>query len=183
MVLARIRRQTERLVRLVGQLLDSVRAQSGEVPLQTAEVDLVALCRDVVEMSLPESVKARVVAEGTVVGRWDRVRLEQVVTNLLSNAVRYSPEGGEIVIEVRAEGGMALLRVIDSGIGIPEAQREMLFTPFFRGSNAQRHVAGGLGLGLHIAREIVRRHGGTIAVDAREGGGTVFTVGLPVAAP
>jgi signal transduction histidine kinase len=182
-VLARIRRQTGRLVRLVEQLLDSVRVQSGELPLKPASVDLVALCRDVVDMTMPAAgPRALVVADGPVVGRWDPVRIEQVVTNLVSNAVRYSPAGGEIIVRVHADAARALVSVHDQGIGIPEAQQEMLFTPFFRGSNAQRSHAGGLGLGLHIAQEIVRRHGGSIRVDSRENDGTTFTVELPLGA-
>jgi signal transduction histidine kinase len=179
-LLARISRQSGRLVRLVEQLLDSVRAQSGELPLQPTEVDLVLLCRDLVDAIMPASgPRAIVVGERPVVGRWDAVRIEQVVTNLLSNAVRYSPSDGEVVIDVRADGKRALLSVHDAGSGIPEAQREMLFTPFFRGANARNH-AGGLGLGLHIAQEIVRRHGGIIRVDSRDRHGTTFTVELPL---
>jgi signal transduction histidine kinase len=81
---------------------------------------------------------------------------------------------------VQREPGRALVSVQDAGIGIPEAQRNMLFTQFFRGANAQRSHAGGLGLGLHIAQEIVRRHGGTIRVDSAENAGTTFTVELPL---
>jgi signal transduction histidine kinase len=182
-VLARIRRQTARLVRLVGQLLDSVRVQSGELPLQAVKTDLVALVKDVLETTMPtDGPRARVVADDAVVGRWDPVRIEQVVTNLLSNALRYSPSSSEVVIGVHRVGDRAVISVRDFGIGIPEAQREMLFTPFFRGSNVQRNFAGGLGLGLHISQEIVRRHGGEIRVDSSEGegGGTVFTVELPL---
>jgi signal transduction histidine kinase len=180
-VLARIRRQTGRLVRLVEQLLAAVRAQSGELPLKPSELDLVVLCRDLVETTVPdEGPRAVVLSDGPVIGRWDPVRLEQVVTNLLSNAVRYSPADGVVTIRVRADRGRALLSVRDSGIGIPEAQRAMLFTPFFRGPSAQRNHAGGLGLGLHIAQEIVRRHGGSIRVDSGENQGTTFTVELPL---
>jgi signal transduction histidine kinase len=180
-VLARIRRQTGRLVRLVEQLLDSVRVQSGELALKLADVDLVSLCTDVVEMTLPAGgPRAVVVADGPVIGRWDPVRIEQVVTNLLSNAVRYSPKEGVVTLSVQAEGSRARLAVRDAGIGIPEAQRGMLFTPFFRGANAQRSHAGGLGLGLHIAQEIVRRHGGSIHVESAENAGTTFTVELPL---
>ena len=182
-VLARIRRQTGRLVRLVAQLLDSVRAQSGEIALQPVETDLVALVRDVLDMTIPaEGPRARVDAEGPVIGRWDRLRLEQVVTNLLSNAMRYSPERSEVVVNVRRQGERALLSVRDAGIGIPEEQREMLFTPFFRATNAQGRNSGGIGLGLHIAQEIVRRHGGSIRVEGNTDGGTTFTVDLPLEA-
>jgi signal transduction histidine kinase len=104
-----------------------------------------------------------------------------VVTNLLSNAARYSPAGGEVVVIVRAEQGEAMLQVRDQGIGIPADQLELLFTPFFRAANAHSHHGAGLGLGLHIAQEIVRRHGGRIHVESKENSGTTFTVRLPLA--
>jgi signal transduction histidine kinase len=177
----RVRRQSERLKRLVEQLLDSVRAQATELPLQRSEVDLVRLCQDVVETTMPsEGPRAIVRAEGAVVGRCDPLRIEQVVTNLLSNAVRYGGDG-DVVVGVRRLDTRAQISVSDSGIGIPEPQLAMLFTPFFRGTNAPQRSSGGLGLGLHIAREIVRRHGGTISVQSRENVGTTFTVELPLA--
>ena len=179
-VLARLRRQSQRLVRLVDQLLDSVRVQ-GDMPLHPSEVELTALCRGVVDMTLSgDGPRAIIDADGPIVGHWDPLRIEQVVTNLLSNAVRYSPAGGTIHVMVAREGERARLAVRDEGIGIPAAQLDQLFTPFFRGSNAQRANTGGLGLGLHIAREIVRRHGGTIDVESRENSGTTFTVLLPL---
>jgi signal transduction histidine kinase len=98
----------------------------------------------------------------------------------LSNAARYSPRDRDVEVTVRREGARALLQVSDRGIGIPAGQIDQLFTPFFRGTNAISHHAGGLGLGLHIAREIVRRHGGTISVISREHLGTTFTVELPI---
>jgi len=85
-------------------------------------------------------------------------------------------------VRVHADGKRALVSVRDGGIGIPEAQRAMVFTPFFRGTNAQRSHAGGLGLGLHIAQEIVHRHGGSIRVESGENDGTTFTVELPLEA-
>ena len=94
--------------------------------------------------------------------------------------VRYSPADGEIVVGARVEGRSALLSVRDSGIGIPAEQVAHVFTPFFRAVNAQQSQASGLGLGLHIAQEIVRRHGGRISVESRENEGTTFTVELPL---
>jgi signal transduction histidine kinase len=180
MVLARLRRQSLRLVRLVEQLLDSVRVQ-GELSLHPSDVDLAALTRDVVDMSFAGEGPVTIIdACAPVVGRWDPVRIEQVLTNLLSNAVRYSPPDGTIQVLVARDGDLARLTVSDQGIGIPAGQLDQLFTPFFRGDNAQRANGGGLGLGLHIAREIVRRHGGTIHVESRENGGTTFTVLLPL---
>lgn len=180
-VLTRIRRQSTRLMRLVEQLLDSVRVQSGELALQRMEVDLVALCRGVVETALPLGApRAVICADEPVVGRWDPLRIEQVVTNLLSNAARYGDPGGDVTVRVARAGERAILSVSDAGIGIPAHQLQQLFTPFFRGTNAQQARGGGLGLGLHIAHEIVRRHGGVIRVESRENAGTTFTVELPL---
>lgn len=181
-VLGRIRRQSVRLVKLVQQLLDSVQANASELPLSRAPVDLVALARDVADTTMPAAGPRAVVrADAPVIGQWDALRIEQVVTNLLSNAARYSPPGGEVVVIVRAEQGEAMLQVRDQGIGIPEDQLGLLFTPFFRAANAHSHHGAGLGLGLHIAQEIVRRHGGRIHVESKENSGTTFTVRLPLA--
>jgi two-component system phosphate regulon sensor histidine kinase PhoR len=181
---ARLRRQSVRLVKLVQQLLDSVQANAAELPLQRSDVDLVALAKDVVETSMPSSgPRAVVVSDGPVVGRWDALRVEQVLTNLLSNAARYSPADGEVLVRVRSDGDSAMLSVRDRGIGIPQRDLDQLFTPFFRGANAHAHHAAGLGLGLHIAQEIVRRHGGRISVESKESEGTTFTVQLPLDAP
>jgi len=180
-LLARIRRQSVRLVKLVQQLLDSVQANAAELPLQRAPVDLVELARDVVETTMPATgPRALIRAEAPVVGSWDALRIEQVLTNLLSNAARYSRAQGQVTVEVRAVDGHAQLKVRDEGIGIPKQQLDQLFTPFFRAANAHAHHGGGLGLGLHIAQEIVRRHGGRILVESQENAGTTFTVELPL---
>jgi signal transduction histidine kinase/GAF domain-containing protein len=180
-VLQRIRRQSVRLVKLVQQLLDSVQANASELPLSRAPVDLVALARDVVDTTMPAAgPRAVVSADAPVIGRWDALRIEQVLTNLLSNAARYSPAEKEVTVIVRAEEGEAMLQVRDQGIGIPADQLELLFTPFFRAANAHAHHGAGLGLGLHIAQEIVRRHGGRIHVESKENSGTTFTVRLPL---
>jgi two-component system phosphate regulon sensor histidine kinase PhoR len=180
-VLGRIRRQSVRLVKLVQQLLDSVQANASELPLSRAPVDLVALARDVADTTMPAAGPRAVVrADAPVIGQWDALRIEQVVTNLLSNAARYSPAAGEVTVIVRAEEGEAMLQVRDQGIGIPADQLELLFTPFFRAANAHAYHGAGLGLGLHIAQEIVRRHGGRIHVESKENSGTTFTVRLPL---
>jgi signal transduction histidine kinase len=180
-VLERLDRQSTRLTRLVEQLLDSARLNAQAVPLVRAPVDLVTLCRGVADGTMPAAgPRARLEAAEPVLARVDALRIEQVVTNLLSNAARYSPATSEVVLAVEARDGRALVHVSDAGIGIPEAQLAQLFVPFFRGSNAQARYPGGLGLGLHIAHEIVRRHGGEIRVRSRENEGTTFTVELPL---
>jgi signal transduction histidine kinase len=181
-LLERVHRQSKRLVKLVQQLIETMQLDTAELPLQRSEFDLTALVRDVAETTAPaEGPRVSVRAAGPVVGHWDAVRIEQVVTNLLSNAARYSMPESEVLVQVRREGEWAVLSVEDCGIGIPAAQLEHIFTPFFRGENAQARYAGGLGLGLHITREIIRRHGGRISVQSIEGAGTTFTVELPIA--
>jgi signal transduction histidine kinase len=180
-LLQRLDRQSARLTRLVEQLLDSARLDAAAVPLARASVDLVSLCRGVVDATMPPGgPRARLDASEPVVGRVDPLRIEQVVANLLSNAARYSPVTSEVVLRVQRLEGRALIEVSDRGIGIPEPQLEQLFAPFFRGSNAQARFPGGLGLGLHIAHEIVRRHGGELRVRSRENEGSTFTVELPL---
>jgi signal transduction histidine kinase len=178
-LLERVQRQVDRLTRLVEQLLDSTRLHATEVPLIRTECDLVELCREALEEApVAGGQTVRLDTEGPVIGRWDQVRIEQVVANLVGNALRYSGPGGEIVVRVRS-GAHATVEVIDHGIGIPADQLDRVFTPFFRASNAAAASRGGLGLGLHITAEIVRRHGGTIRVASEVGRGSTFTVELP----
>jgi PAS domain S-box-containing protein len=179
LLLSRVQRQVARLTRLVEQLIDSVRLHATEPPLDRAPTELVALCREVIE-TLPEGNRVTLDAPVPVEGLWDPMRLEQVLSNLLSNAVRYSPEGPPIVLRVRSDGKQALLQVTDRGIGIPPEQIDNLFTPFFRARNASLQSKGGLGLGLHIAHEIVHRHGGTLTVESKLGEGSTFTATLPL---
>jgi signal transduction histidine kinase/GAF domain-containing protein len=183
-LLGRIQRQVDRLATLVERLLDSARLNAGELPLDYADCDLCALCRDAIEhASLTDrDHRYRFEGEATLPGRWDPSRIEQVLTNLLSNAARYSPAGTEIVVRVELEGARALVHVIDQGIGIASELLPKLFAPFFRGAAAAR-FKGGLGLGLYITREIVRRHAGDLRVTSVVGTGSTFTVELPLSPP
>ncbi|WP_304986929.1 sensor histidine kinase [Corallococcus sp. CA054B] len=183
--IARLNRQVDRLTRLIGDMLDVSRLQSGRFTLTVAPMDVVALAREVVErihVTRPErqGLVSLDVPDGPLVGRWDEQRLEQLVTNLVENALRYSPPGMPVVVRVREESDGVRVDVEDQGIGIPRESLPQLFTPFFRARNAAEHYAGGLGLGLAICREIVERHGGRIqAASEGPGKGTCFTVKLP----
>lgn len=179
-MLERLDRQSLRLVNLVGQLLDTSGLQADELPLQLAECDLVSLCRQTTETA---NSRVTVEASGAVVGRWDAVRIEQVLTNLLVNALRYSGPDSPVTVRVRQEAGRGILQVIDVGFGIAPAEMGLLFKPFYRSANATSQHRSGLGLGLHITHEIVRRHGGSIEVDSQPGRGSTFTVGLPLGGP
>ena len=110
----------------------------------------------------------------------DSDRIEQCPDHILSNAIKYTPDGGEISIKARAEGDTVLISVTDNGIGIPEKDIDRLFERFYRVDKARSREAGGSGLGLSIAKEIIERHGGKITIESKYGEGTTVTVYLPV---
>ncbi len=173
----------ERLVRLTEDLLDVSRLRTGRLPLRVESFDLAAFARRVVEryreVGPGHQVLLDLAADLPLV-RADPGRLEQVVVNLLDNAVKYSPEGGEVRLIVEREGTGVALRVRDRGIGLPPESAEAIFEPFTRAPNAAARHIPGLGLGLHIAREIAARHGGKIrAESAGEGRGTTISLWLP----
>jgi len=183
--LERLRRQVDRLTRLIGDMLDVSRMQSGRFSLRRATMDLSALAREVVDRI--EHARSERTApillelpDPPLIGQWDDQRLDQLLTNLVENAVRYSPPDKPIHVRLRPEGDGVLMEVEDQGIGVPAESLSDLFEPFFRAQNAAEHHAGGLGLGLAICREIVERHQGTIrAASAGAGQGTRFSVSLP----
>lgn len=173
-------RQCQRVVRLIGDLLDVTRIQVGDLALVLEEIDLRALAQEVVERLEAELIQSgssvRWRADAPVVGTWDRARMEQVVTNLLLNAIKY---GAGQPIEVTLEAGdeRARLVVADGGIGIEPSRVPHIFERFERGVSAQHY--GGLGLGLYITRQIVAAHGGTIEVATALGAGSSFVVEIP----
>lgn len=172
--------QADRLRMLIDDLLDVSRMQAGRLDLRLERADLRSLVLTVVE-TLPDSERTRVrlAAPDAVPGYWDTLRLDQVIMNLLDNALKYSPRHSPIDVRIAAEDGCAVLAVTDCGIGIPHDELGELFAPFARASNASIHNESSLGLGLYITRQIVERHGGTIAVDSVEGQGSTFTIRLP----
>ena len=191
----RIERNTARLGLLVEDLLLLSRAEARQLDLVQDEVDLVGVAGEAVEL-LDELVRSRDLAVATtlpeapvtVVG--DPVALERVVTNLVSNAVKFTPDGGRVAVCVSAEGGAgagvppaAVLEVSDTGMGISEEDQAQLFTRFFRAAEATDSAIQGTGLGLSIVHAIVEQHGGEVAIASQPGAGTTVTVRLPLAAP
>lgn len=176
-----IERQGRRLTLLIDGLLDVARLQSHRIQLDLEEVDLSEVVRDVVAQL--EGVLSRthtpltVRADTPVVGHWDRLRLEQVVTNLLDNAIKYGAKS-LIEVTVAVEGDSALLTVKDGGIGIPPERLPFIFGRFERAVSSRNY--GGLGLGLYIVRQIVELHGGSIQAESAPGQGSTFTVRLPL---
>ncbi|WP_437318813.1 sensor histidine kinase [Sorangium sp. So ce385] len=182
--LHRMDRQVQRLTRLIDDLLDVSQLHTGRLELHVEPVDLAEVVDEVVERlgervaqsGSPVSVRA----EPSVVGVWDRSRLEQVVSNLLDNALKFGA-GKPIEITVARKGGAAELAVQDQGIGIPAGRIPHVFERFERAVSS-RHF-GGLGLGLHVVKSIVEALGGAVRVDSRQGEGARFTVELPCEPP
>ncbi|WP_129574045.1 MULTISPECIES: AAA family ATPase [Sorangium] len=177
-------RQTLRLGRLVDELLDVTRLNAGRLTLARAPVDLTALAREVVDRMRPQLADARcpiqLDLDEPVVGHWDPSRVEQVVINLLSNAMKYGAER-PILVGVRRKAERALVVVRDQGIGIAEADQGRIFERFERAVSVRNF--GGLGLGLYIVRSIVMSHGGSIRVESHPGAGATFVVELPLNPP
>jgi PAS domain S-box-containing protein len=176
-----------RMSRLISDLVDVARLRIGQpLDLRYEEIDLIELIRNVVAEVKPttDHHTIRVEAEKEpLTGEWDPSRIERVLANLLTNAIKYSPEGGEITVNARIEasenGQSAAILVSDRGIGIPEDDVPHIFQRYYRASNVQATFEG-TGVGLAAARQIVEQHRGTISVEGREGGGTIFIVRLPL---
>ncbi|MBI4493887.1 MAG: HAMP domain-containing protein [Chloroflexi bacterium] len=185
--LSTILRQSQRLNGLVLDLLDVSRLRQDRLELRPALADLAALVRDAVEQVTPiaEAGQHRLaldVPAAPLQGAWDPARVEQVVLNLLSNALRFSPPGTEVRVTLAGEVDGALLSVADHGQGIPPNEVPRLFRPFERALDPLTRYQAGLGLGLYLARGIVQAHGGRIWAEPAEGQGTTFYVWLPLGA-
>ena len=185
--------ETDRVLVMLDTLMDISEAESGVMPLQREPVRLadvaaraVDLYRDVadakgVTLVADAGADTRADAGSDTVVSGDRVRLEQATANLIDNAVKYTPRGGRVSVDVQRERDRALLRVRDSGIGIPADEQPRIWDRLFRGdkSRAER----GLGLGLSLVKAVIEAHGGTVTVVSEPGQGSTFTVSLPLARP
>ncbi len=175
--------QIDRMSRLILELLDVSRIETGRLEIRREPITWANFVRDAVHrhhtavsdrrfhVSVPDDTKS-------VTG--DRDRLEQVLGNLLENAVKYSPDGSDIAVTVEDRGDAFITSVCDRGIGIPQDELGQVFERFHRGRQVSSTNYGGLGLGLYITKQIIERHGGAIWVDSREGQGTTFSFSLPI---
>ena len=177
--LASIDRQTWRLSVLISQLLDTSRIHSGELSVDPGRTDIKDLVGELIEQAATLSDTHEIVVDiaGPLIANVDALRIEQVLTNLIENAIKYSPSGGVVRVEAGIDdSGDLRIAVEDTGPGIPEDERERVFDRFYQ-INSQ--ASGGMGLGLFISRQIVAMHGGTIGVEAPDAGGTRFVLRLP----
>ncbi|MDX6556398.1 MAG: hypothetical protein QOD86_2593 [Miltoncostaeaceae bacterium] len=181
-----IARNGDRLRHLVDDLLDVARADAG-LALAMSEVDLGEVLAEASQAARPAAVERgielSVVAESGAVVTGDRRRLGQVVDNLVSNALKFTPPGGLVSVTVEADGDEVTCEVADTGVGIPAAEQERLFERFYRGSHASSDAVQGSGLGLAIVKMIVESHGGRIELSSEEGRGTRVRITLPAAVP
>ena len=174
-------RQIKSLIRLIEDMLDVSRIRTGKLSIRPTRFDLSTLVRDLLhnfsrQIDAAET-SVSLDAEQPVIGNWDEFRIEQVISNLLTNALRYGAKS-PVSVKVYSEGGLALVDVRDQGIGISEENQKRIFQQFERVS--ARQAVAGLGLGLFISEQIVTAHGGTITVQSRIGEGALFRVCLPL---
>lgn len=178
--------ETHRMSRIVESLLTISRLDAGEANLDRARLDLGDLTNSTAhEMNVLAQEKAlslRSSAVGTVYIEGDRTRLQQVVANLIDNAIKYTQEGGTVEVKVQREAGKAILEVSDNGVGIPTTAIPHVFERFYRVDKARSRASGGAGLGLSIVKAICTAHGGEISVRSEEGRGSRFRVELPLVA-
>jgi signal transduction histidine kinase len=175
-----MQRQVERLSRLINQMLDVSRIQAGRLDLDLEEMDLTELVREVVGRFAGEierdKITLDVALDEAVVGRWDRLRIDQVVSNLLHNAMKYG-QGAPIRVSLQQDDAGAVLTIEDHGIGISAADHLRIFQRFERAVSSRQY--GGMGVGLYIVAQVVAAHGGKVEVDSELGRGARFTARLP----
>ena len=181
----RIGREAERLDLLTRDLLDLSRVERGALDVEP--VDLVGLVKEVVsgyaDRAEERRIKLRTEVEPGVALRGDRAQLGLLLSNLIDNALRYTPAKGAVCVRLNAAESRAVLQVQDSGQGIPAGELSWVFERFYRVDKARTRQTGGTGLGLAIVRHVAEAHGGTVRVDSELGRGSTFTVALPVAGP
>jgi len=163
--------------------LDISRLHTGQLRIERASLDVGALARRVVEEVLPSATMHTITYAGPaapVLIEGDELRLDQVLQNLVQNAIKYSPAGGAVQVRVERHDTTVSVAVSDEGLGIPQAELPHLFQRFYRASNVDEGQISGLGVGLYIVKELVTLHGGTVDVVSTEGRGSTFIIRLPL---
>ncbi len=185
-LLAVIERNTFRLRQLIDDLLILSNIESRTLRSEQLPVDLHQICQEARTVAAAQAASRQIGVTfesrlDPVTVRGDREQLEQVISNLLDNAVKFSRTGGRVQLRLTADGNSAVVTCTDHGIGIPAAEKDQLGTRFFRASNATAKAVQGTGLGLAIVRRILDQHGGTIGIESVEGSGTTAEVRIPLA--
>jgi signal transduction histidine kinase len=185
-LLAIVAREAARLGEIVDEILLTAQIEAGRIRLNEDSVDLAEAAQAAVAAARPRADRHDLAVETAapvpaVVA--DEPKLRQVLVNLLDNAIKYTPGGTRILVDVAAEGGRVFARVHDQGAGIPAAEQARIFEKFYRLDPDQTSGVSGTGLGLYISRELVERMGGELTVSSREGEGSTFAVALPAARP
>ncbi|HXY84686.1 MAG TPA: HAMP domain-containing sensor histidine kinase [Gaiellaceae bacterium] len=178
-----VQRNSDRLLNLVNDLLFVARLEAGQLELNWKDLDIAAIARQSVEEAEPRANAKRIeltcFTEEVPLVSSDKGRMFQLFDNLISNAIKFTPDGGKIEVRVTGAAGRVCIEVSDTGIGIASDEQRQLFDRFFRATSARDGQVPGTGLGLYIARAIVDAHGGEISVESTQGSGTSFQVGLP----
>ena len=180
-----VERNADRLLRLVGDLLFVAQVEAGEITLEPGSTDVEELVREAVDAAQPaaamKGIEIALDLDGLGEVHGDRARLAQVLDNLISNALKFTPPGGHVAVRTSRSADRGVIEVTDSGMGISEEDQSRLFKRFFRTASATDQAIQGTGLGLAIVKAIVEAHDGVITVESVEGEGTVFRVELPLA--
>lgn len=184
--LPQVHGQVDRLTTLVQRLLEQARVESGELVLQIADIDLEEVARPIVQSLGPQAASKNVSlemhAQRPAIVEADEQRLSQVFVNLIDNALRFTPSGGSVTVTLDVEDGYAVVKVTDTGMGIPYKDLPYVFERFYVADPSRTRGVSGAGLGLSIVKQIVEAHHGTVSVDSSLGSGTTFCVRIPMAA-
>ncbi|WP_345949228.1 ATP-binding protein [Mucilaginibacter sp. PAMB04274] len=184
--LDKINRQTDKLTEIINHLLDISRIQSGKLQLDRVHFDLNSLTSGIIDEMQSETTTHQLIQQGTIPKDVyaDKFRIGQVLTNLISNAIKYSPDTSKVMIKLSQDRNKThgIVTVQDFGIGIPPEDQANLFQAFSRARNGQKKKIQGIGLGLHIAAEIIKEHGGKIWFESKLEEGSVFHFSLPLSA-
>ena len=181
-----VNKEIDRLNRIVSDLLTLVNIDSGAMKLKLEDLDIAALMQEQVRRLSPlareNGIELECASGAPLTVNGDMLKLQQVIYNVIDNAIKYTPRGGEVHCSVSRSGKMAVLRIADTGEGIPADDLPHIFDRFYRVDKARSRETGGTGLGLSIVKQIVLSHGGTITPESTLGKGTTFTIQLPLAA-
>jgi signal transduction histidine kinase len=186
--LTRVRSNTQHLASLINDLLDLAKIESGRIEVKSSRVSLGSLVHEVVEALRPVAAEKVIALETTLrepsILVWaDWHKINQVLMNLIGNAIKFTPAQGRVTVSASSNGESVQISVSDTGPGVPPDEREKIFAKFYQGAEANGANSKGTGLGLAIAKALVELHDGKIWIESEEGGGSTFSFTLPVSGP